>query len=374
MYCENCGNKVKNKDNFCENCGHKLKKAKKPEIKKKTVAIIVITIALILGLISIFLTVRNACTPENVALDYFKAVTSNNVGKLYSYLNVPDKEFTSKKVFKNIMKETKEDKVINYSVTNSNVSTDNLEAEVTIKYITENGKSQSMQVNLVRNKNNKYLFFDNWEVNDEAELIKDYQIRVSKGSEVILAGEKLTKNYLEKEDSNSEYDVYKIPYMFKLTYPVTVSYPAGVTVKKEVKPVGFINRDTLDLSLEDLSKKEQKNISEKVLEKINLLYDSALDNKSYSEIKDNFSEDNEEDYNDFKELLNERFDAKNLKFSNVKLNRVSLDEDGNLNISFKIDYSYEKDGKEESSAYSKISFKDVKDYKITDFGNLKTYF
>ena len=272
------------------------------------------------------------------------------------------------------MKETKEDKVINYSVTNSNVSTDNLEAEVTIKYITENGKSQSMQVNLVRNKNNKYLFFDNWEVNDEAELIKDYQIRVSKGSEVILAGEKLTKNYLEKEDSNSEYDVYKIPYMFKLTYHVTVSYPAGVTVKKEVKPVGFINRDTLDLSLEDLSKKEQKNISEKVLKKINLLYDSALDNKSYSEIKDNFSEDNEEDYNDFKELLNERFDAKNLKFSNVKLNRVSLDEDGNLNISFKIDYSYEKDGKEESSAYSKISFKDVKDYKITDFGNLKTYF
>ena len=47
MYCENCGNKVKNKDNFCENCGHKLKKAKKPEIKKKTVAIIVITIALV---------------------------------------------------------------------------------------------------------------------------------------------------------------------------------------------------------------------------------------------------------------------------------------------------------------------------------------
>ena len=382
MYCENCGKKVKVEDNFCENCGHKLKKVKqtkkpnikKPEVSKKTLAIIIIALAIVLGLISAFLTVRNMCKPENVALDYFKAITSNDADKIYSHLNVPDKEFTSKKVFESIMEADEEDEIMNYTVTNTNVSADNLEAEVTIKYVTENG-TENMTISLVRDKTNKWLFFDNWKVNDEAELVENFKIKVAKDTEVTLAGTKLTEDYLDEEESDDETDVYTIPYMFKMDYPTTATYKVGLTINKTVNPSGFSNRETLDFSLDDLSEKDKKTISEAVLDKVQKIYDDAIDGKIYDEVSNNFTDDfDTETYNDFKDLLNERFDADNLKFFDVKLNRVSLTDEGDLNVSFKTSYSYENNGQEKANAYSKITFEDIKDYKIKDFQNFKTYF
>lgn len=392
MYCENCGAKAKEGANFCEECGTPLKKRPnkniskkikkvvpkpKKEISKKTKIIIVIVLAIIIISVLSFLVASMAVKPEKIASDYFAAIKNNDVDTLYSYMDVPNKDFTSKEVFETLIKESEEDQIVNYTVTNTVVSVDGLEARVTIKYVTENSKSDMVTINLVKDSKNKMLFFTNWKVQTDDEITNNYQIKVMKDAKVKLAGVSLTKDYLNEKESDDEFDVYEIPELFKMDYPAEVTYPMGITTNLVVNPDSYFNSETLDFTLDDINEEGQKSLEEAVLKNVQYIYDSALDNKNYSDIKDEFKDNSEleDEYNEFKEHLKNRSDdLESIDFTDITLNRVNLNDDGYLTVSFKANYDYTTSEKKDSSAYFSITFDYDKDYKVRDFANFKTYF
>ena len=392
MYCENCGAKAKEGANYCEECGTPLKKAKakkvsnklkkvvkkpKKEISKKAKIIIGIIIAIIVISVISLLAASTSVKPDKIVTDYFEAIKNNDIDKIYSYLDVPDKDFTSKKVFENLIKED-EDKIVNYAITNTTVSTDGLEARVSVKYISEDSKSDVVTINLIKDSENKWLFFSNWKIESNTELVNDYQIKVMKDSKVELAGVSLTKKYLNEKESDDEFDVYEIPELFKMTYPVKVTYPMGISTSSTINPASFLKSKTLDFILDDMSAEDQDKIKQAVLENIQYIYDSALANKNYSDISSKFAEndDLEESYNNFKDNLAKKADdLKDITFTKVTLNRVNINDDGYLNVSFKVNYDYETDSdKDDSSVYSTIVFDYNDGYQVMDFSNFKTYF
>lgn len=387
MFCENCGTKAKEGANFCEECGKPLnkpeikpKKEKKPkkEISRKTKTIIIGGVCGLIIIVWLVLTIFSKFTPESVALDYFKAVSDNDASELYNYLNVENKDFTSKKVFKKVMKTEEDKNITNYAVASSNISTDGLEATVTIKYIVNGVKSNTTKVKLVKDKKNKMLIFDNWKVVSDTELVEDFQIKVMKDSKVELAGITLDEKYLDSDNSNDNVDVYKIPQMFEASYPVKVEYPMGIKIETTIKPSTYSKRTTLDFDLDDISKEDKETIEKTTLESIQYIYNSALEKKEFSDIKSKFISETEEvesTYSTFKESLGKRAeDLESITFTKVTLNKLTITDEGYLKVSFKVKYDYKKEEKESSSASSSITFDAKDEYKIVDFSNFKTYF
>ncbi len=392
MFCENCGTKAKEGANFCEECGTPLKKRKpnkvtkqikkvikkpKKEIPKKTKIIIGIVLALVILATISLLIVSNSVKPQTVVAEYFDALKDTDVDKIYSYLDVQDKDFTSKEAFENLLT-ANSDQIVNYSITNTTISTDGLEAKVTVKYITEEDDSDSVTINLIKESDNKLLFFSNWKIEPDFEIVNDYQIKVIKDSEVELAGIALTEDYLDAEESDDEFDVYVIPELFKTEYPVKVTYPMGITIESTLNTDSFINSKTLSFSLNDISEEDQTKIEKAVIENIQYIYDSALANKDYDSIKEKFysNDDLEEAYDNFKTRLENRSDdLDSITFTDVKINRIYLDDDGYLNVSFKINYEYKTDStSQEDSVYSSISFVYDDEYKVAYFTKFKTNF
>ena len=391
MYCENCGTKAKEGANFCEECGTPLKKVKtkkvpnkikkvikKPQkqITKKTKIIISICILALVIIVVSIIGANSITKPDQVVKGYFEALKNNDIDKIYSYLNVPDKDFTSKKVFKELIKE--DEKIINYAINNTVISPDGLEARVNVKYVTEDGDTDAVTIDLIKDGKKQMLFFPTWKIENDTELIQNYKIKVMKDAKVELAGVALTKDYLNKKESDEELDVYEIPELFKMDYPIKVTYPMGITTTSKINSDAFFKSETLDFTLDDISEDDKRQLEKVVLENIQYIYDSALKDKNYDDIKEKFakSEDLEETYNDFKDSLMDRTkDLKNIDFTKVNLNRVNITDDGYLRVSFKAEYDYETNsGKNDNRVYSVITFAYNDEYQVVDFSNFKTYF
>lgn len=397
MFCEKCGAKAKEGAKFCEECGERLKKpvkkAKKKmkPLSKKNKIIIGVVSVLVLILVIFFIVCSNIYKPKTIAVNYFEAVINNDYDALYDYLDVDNKDFTSKKVFKELVKEDEaSNEVVNYRVTSSSVSSDGLSANVTIKYVTNDSDNETATINLVKDKKNKMLFFSNWKVNNaNLETIKNYEVKVVKGSTVEVAGIKLD-DYKDDEKSDDDFDVYVLPEVFTLEYPVKITYPMGVTIDTSIEPSTYYNGSTLELDVDDISDDTKNEIENAILKDIQVIYDSAKDNKNFSDIKSNFEYGNgdltelEASYNDFKEDLNGRSTKlTEIKFKEVEISDIKITDDGTLQVDFNADYdykaTYELFGETETSdndgtTYSSMTFAYEDGYKLTDFDDLKYYF
>lgn len=397
MFCEKCGAKAKEGAKFCEECGERLKKpvkkAKKKmkPLSKKNKIIIGVVSVLVLILVIFFIVCINIYKPKTIAVNYFEAVINNDYDALYDYLDVDNKDFTSKKVFKELVKEDEaSNEVVNYRVTSSSVSSDGLSANVTIKYVTNDSDNETATINLVKDKKNKMLFFSNWKVNNaNLETIKNYEIKAVKGSTVEVAGIKLD-DYKDDEKSDDDFDVYVLPEVFTLEYPVKITYPMGVTIDTSIEPSTYYNGSTLELDVDDISDDTKNEIENAILKDIQVIYDSAKDNKNFSDIKSNFEYENgdltelEASYNDFKEDLNGRSTKlTEIKFKEVEISDIKITDDGTLQVDFNADYdykaTYELFGETETSdndgtTYSSMTFAYEDGYKLTDFDDLKYYF
>ena len=397
MFCEKCGAKAKEGAKFCEECGERLKKpvkkAKKKmkPLSKKNKIIIGVVSVLVLILVIFFIICSNIYKPKTIAVNYFEAVINNDYDALYDYLDVDNKDFTSKKVFKELVKEDEaSNEVVNYRVTSSSVSSDGLSANVTIKYVTNDSDNETATINLVKDKKNKMLFFSNWKVNNaNLETIKNYEIKAVKGSTVEVAGIKLD-DYKDDEKSDDDFDVYVLPEVFTLEYPVKITYPMGVTIDTSIEPSTYYNGSTLELDVDDISDDTKNEIENAILKDIQVIYDSAKDNKNFSDIKSNFEYENgdltelEASYNDFKEDLNGRSTKlTEIKFKEVEISKIKITDESTLQVDFNADYdykaTYELFGETETSdndgtTYSSMTFAYEDGYKLTDFDDLKYYF
>lgn len=404
MFCEKCGAKNEKSSKFCEACGEPLKKEKqkkekqprKPLSKKMKWMIGGITVFLVV-VIAVFLILSNLCTPEREAKKYFEAMMNQEIDILYHYVDVKNSKLTSKKVFQEVMEEqlkeeTDSKKVMNYKVTKVDKSLDGLYTGVTIRYVLEGSNtSNETTITLAKDKENKFLFFPNWKVqNGMFKCVENNQLKVMAGSKVKIAGVELTKSDLNKKDSSKEFDVYDLPAMFRTEYPVVVEFPFGFEIKTSFTPSSYSRVETIEFDEDDLSRESKDEMTKAIKKNLEIVYNGAIANKSFADIKSDFEyqdgdlKELEKEYNDFKESLNKRSrKLTKISFQDLEIRDLSITEDGMLQLYFKVSYDYEvkyqigdeeKTSEDDSYMYSYMIFDYKNDYQLIDMNDLNYYF
>lgn len=389
MFCPECGKKNKKEAKFCEFCGSKiiedkkiiLPKKKKTSMPRKTKIIIGIVIALVVIVGGGGAILFSSFTPSKVATDYFVALMSNDTDKLYDYLDIPENEFTTEEIFSDVVNSEDED-LVNYSVTKEEVSSDGLSAQVTISYTIQGSSSaQKTTIYLVKDSNNKFLIFDNWKISEGSSLIEeDYEIKVFKGSTLKLEGITVSEDYKTEEDE--DYDTYVLPALFTGEYSAEITLTNGLTIYSTVDVGGY----TLSLSSFDLSDDDKEVLEEKVKEDVTNLYQAAIDGEDFDDIKDDYEyEDGDlEDLEDAYSLFAKSIDSSELKkytLTDLKIDRITIDENGYLYVTIDIDYDYtvkeyfsDDTVSNSSSDTAYLTYDYNEGFKLVDMSSLVTYF
>ena len=390
MFCPECGKKNENGAQFCEHCGAKiaeeskvvLPKTPRKPMKKKTIVIISIVSALVVILVVGGIVLSSNFKPSKIAVNYFVALMNNDTDKIYDYINVPDSEFTTKKMFTEVVDTEKED-LLNYKIVSEEKSTDGLSAQVKISYTLEGDKTPlTTTIYLVKDKKNKLRIFDNWKISDGSSLVEeDYDITVYKGATVKLEGVEVPEKYKE-ESISQRYDTYVIPAIFKGEYDAEVTLKNGLKTKSVLDTTGY------DSSLTDfeLSENEEKELTSSIKDYVSKLYKAALEGKSFDDIKKDYEykgsdlDELEKAYKSFaSSIKNSGLTKYSLK--DVEISRYSINTEGYLYVTVNTEYDYTVksyfsdetvDNDDEDTAYLTFDYSDG--FKLVDMTGLATYF
>lgn len=391
MFCPECGKKNQDGAQFCEFCGAKiaeeskvvLPKTPKKPLSKKTKIIIVVVVALVIILGGGGIILSNNYTPSKVAEDYFVALMNDDTNKLYDYIDVPDSEFTSKKIFNEVIDTKENDDLVNYQVVSEEKSADGLSAQVKISYTLEGRQTPLNEIiYLVKDKKNKMLIFDNWKISQGSSLVEeDYEITTFKGASLKLEGVEVSEKYKEESDS-TRYDTYVIPAIFKGEYDVTVTLENGLTTESTIDVSGYGS----SINTLKLSDKNEKALEEAAKDYVGKLYKAAIEGKNFNDIKGDFNYDGadlsdlEDAYESFARSIKNN-ELKEYTLTDLSVDRLSVDADGCLEITVDVEYKYTvKDyfseenilKSDDDTAYLTFDYADG--FKLVDFTSLATYF
>lgn len=399
MFCPECGKKNEKGAKFCEHCGAKMEdntsnakptsKEKKPinkkSMSKKCKIILGIVIVLAILLIIFFCVFGSKYKPSKIAEEYFVALMNEDTDKLYQYLDVSNKDFTTKKIFKKVY-DVEDEEILNYSVQSETKSADGLSTTVTINYTLKgDSKVSTENIYLVKEKGKKLLFFDNWQISDRNSMVvEDAEFRAPKGSTITIEGIKVDKKYL-KNSSSSSYDNYVIPQMFVGDYDITVNLKNGIILKDDVKISGS---GTTNLTNLEVDESIEKNLEKSLPNIIDTLYKSAIDKKSFDDIKENYKygeadlDGFKNAYEDFSDYISDSLTKFTVK--EVDIEKTNITSDGLLYVTADVEYEYtldyefsgEKQTKtKESSDIMYFTLDYVKnEFKLVDMSSMATYF
>lgn len=409
MFCGECGAKNKKGDAFCKECGAKLESvevASKPKkvnntpkkpINKSTKIIIGVCALVVALVVTLFIVLGNMTNPKNIAKSYINAIVNKDGNKLYSYLNIEgDSAFVSKKVFDNYVKEELKDNTItNYKITDIEYSTGKLQATVKFTYTTKNSSSESTgKVTLTKEKSKKYLFFDNWKVSNSIDtvVVKDYTIKVTKGSTLTYGGINVDKKYLDSSKSSTEYDAYVLPQVFGYETVVKAVLPTGLEIEEKVTPSTYYSSHTVSFDEDTLTDAAKNKIIEVAKKDINTIYTSAIAKKSFADIKSNFDNKGidltklEQSYNEFvSDLGSESNVLTSFTATSMSIYDIDLDSNGYLEVEFKVNYDYsikytDYSNNEKTHSDSDYDYMTINltykngSYYLVDIDELETYF
>mgnify|MGYP003293274862 CR=1 FL=1 len=210
-------------------------------------------------------------------------------------------------------------------------------------------------------------------------LSKDFTIRTLKSFAVTVDGKKLTDKYLAKADGNSDegynknYAVYKIPALFKGSHDLKFKSDIAETHDYNINITTSTSEyySFIDPEVKKSVKKEMENKSKEI---INTMYQSAIEDKNFSELKLEYkiNEDAKDEIEDEYEDLMENVDKTSyswdisVKKLNIKEFKISNESSyvnmGNIQVSHSFEMEYEGEF---------LKKKNDKDEKETDTG--KTY-
>lgn len=355
MICKKCNKKGKKGEIYCNECGSKLKKEKAEfKLSQKTKNTILIVIVLSLLLFLTYNVIYYLLSPKMVAKNYFEVLINNDIDKIYSYI-----DYESDFVSKEILREKRISiKVEDYEITDIKIGEKT--AIVSLEY-ESNGEYNKAYISLDRNKN-KYLIFDEYEI-ESGLIVQNITFKVPKGSTITI-DEKAIDKYII--DSKNEYfDYYVIPYMIKGDYEVKTSLN-GINVTDEIE---VNSNQTYSINNVELDDELETNLKQIALNKLALIYNSALADKTFDEIKSNFKIDSykelENTYRNIKRGLNDSYiKVNNIEFKEASIKRITYSEEGKLVITLDIDYNVngviklqeQKEFTSKNNSYIKVIF------------------
>ena len=410
MFCGECGAKNKKGDTFCSECGAPLvqeenhenatnvaKKPRQPMSKKnKIIIIVVLAVAVLLGVG--YKIGSDATNPKAVAKDYIQAVINQDGNKLYQYLELEgDKTFVSKKIFTDLISGNKtESNIVNYTITDVTYGDSKLSATVNFKYTTKGSSSEKTDsVHLTKQKDKKFLIFDNWKISDisaENMVLQDYTIKVAKGATLTYAGIAVDKKYLDSEQSTSQYDAYVLPQVFTTATTLKATLANGLELEEQVTPSSYYKTYTVSFDEDSLSEATKEKITAKGKEVLTTIYTNAINKKQFSEIQSNFEHGDldlsklETSYNNFVSDLSEATNTlTSIEFTEISIYDLTLNSNGELEVELRVSYDYtvnytnwsDEVETHSDSDYSYITVVlayDQGEYYLTDVEDLDDYF
>lgn len=411
MFCGECGAKNKKTDTFCSECGAPLEQEVKKEtgttnktvtprqpMSKKNKIIIAIVAAVVIVLGIGYKVGDNLTSPRKIAEDYIKATINNDGEKLYKYIEIEgDTTFASKKVFADLMKDTKPtNEIVNYKITDVKYGDGKLSAKVTFKYTTKNSSSEKTDtVNLTKQKGNKYLIFANWKISDLSAdniLVEDFTLKVPKGAKVSFAGINVTEKYLNKDETTSKLDVYKLPKVFAAETTIKVALANGMEFEKKVTPSSYRDSYTLTFDEDNLSDASKEKLINRSKEVLTTVYTNAIAGKNFDEFKSNFEHKGVDltklgaSYKEFLEdLQGSSRTLTSIEFTDMSIYDLSLNEDGNIEVEVRASFDYsikytsysgeEKTDEDDDYKYITLTYAyDNNEYYLIDMDDLQYYF
>ena len=422
MFCGECGTKNAKNAKFCEKCGAKLEVEEAPVEKKttskanaekkeptknvtdnkpakkglsKTVKWIIIGSSIFVALLITFIIWGSIVTkPSHIVDNFMNAFASEDYEKVYEYVveePTGDTTFVSKSAFANIMKNNATKKIANYTVGNTTYDVGGLVATVPVSYTYTDSKSANdVKFSLTDSGKNSMLFFTKWKLTggftSSANLVKDYTIKVPKGAKLEYAGIAVDKSYLDKDESSSAMDAYKLKQVFNLKTTVKATLESGIVIEEKVTPSTYSNTHTVRLTSSNVSQKFKDELVTEGKNDLNTWYKAIAEEKGFDTLDSNKFDSKTKDQfeKDFKYI---QTDSKKLtKFNITKADFSSLTttDDGYIKVYFKITYDYTvsyKDG-EEMKTKDKNSYDYVyltydttgKTKKLMAVSSLPTYF
>ena len=377
---------IKSKNHINETKSHSL------NIKNKKIAKLILVFVI---LISIHGYIVKTNSPEAIANKYFTAIIENDYNKLYKLMDIEEGKFTTskmlKKVLKNNSKTEKKQEILKHQIKEIDYDEDEKNASAIVEYLIKGlDKTQKMKIELTKSETKKWIVYDNWKASTtKYSIANDFEIKVPTKSKVKIENIKIDKTYLNKKKTTEKEDVYIIPAMFTGKYKITIALPTGIETEELVN-VSDKASYSPSLSSQTLKENSQEKISKQIIKDMQIFYDSAIDNKSFSKIKSKFEfkdsnlEKLEKAYKEFKNNLSKNNILTKIEIKEASIGNIYIDESGifNVSVTIKSKYTvkYEENGKkkkhsDEASDYVTLYYKSIdNEYKLLDAKYLETYF
>ncbi len=383
MFCSECGTKNQDGAKFCENCGTELeveetvvpkkentskevkKEPKTKTISKKQKVLGVLFIVLVVGLFGVYKVLDSKTNPTAVANSYIEAIDNKDYKTLYELSEFSgDTAFITEENFKSVIDENFEKKkftnyIINKTPTYTN---NNLKATVSVSFAGTSTGASDTTIVLTKEKGKKFLFFDSWKIDDTSyllgyEVVKDFEIKVPKGSKVKYDGVEISDKYIVTTNDNKKeantVDVYKLPQVFERdNVKVEAVLPYGVSLSDEVNISSYRTSYKFEFDDDDFSDELKASIKNNLQAQMSELENGLISGKSFNDQKKLFStemdlKELEEKYEaTVKKISNASYTNSNFNITELKLADLSCyNDDYTIVASISIDYTCQRTDK-----------------------------
>lgn len=401
MFCGECGTKNAKNAKFCEKCGAKLEveetstekktaskaNAEKKETPKKVseekivktepvnkpakkglspaIKWSIIGGSAFLVLVIAFVIIGSIMTkPGHIVSNFMKAFAAEDYEEIYEYVveePTGDTTFVSKSAFANIMKSGTTKKVANYTVGDTTYSIGNLVATVPVSYTyTDSTSSNDVKFTLANSGKKSFLFFTKWKLTggftSSANVVKDYTIKVPKGAKLEYAGISVDKSYLDKDESSSTFDAYKLKQVFNIRTPLKATLTSGIVIEEKVTPSTYSNTHTVRLTSSNVSQKFKDELVNEGKTDLNTWYKAITEEKGFDALDSNkFDSKTKAEYeNNLKYIQKETQKLTKFNITKAEFSSLTTTDDGYIRVFFKINYDYT------------VSYKDREEMKTKD--------
>lgn len=311
MYCANCGAKCKDEDLFCGECGASLAEyreeieneaaakeadeqfernvempAQKPKVSKMSLLLIAEAVVMIALVAGIYFSLDKKYSAETTVSEYWKAKANGEWSKVYDYYSFEKNDLLSKQMY--VDAHSQEDEPTAYQLVETKRLENQKDADTAVYEISyreaENGKVEYETVSLIKGEK-KFLFWNEWSVVPEDEVIKDWNVTVPENATVKLNGKEMKESHPSEQEGMKEVTVSRL---FQGQYQLEVTEDGMEPYKDIVE----IDEGALGDSIRLVPTEEEKEkLAEQLGADLEKILTSAVAKEDFNTMREIFSEE-----------------------------------------------------------------------------------
>lgn len=380
MFCPNCGAKCNDTDLFCGECGTSLAEyreevdsaavikeaeeqfdktvemsVQKPKVSKMSlflVAEVAVMIALVVG---IYFSLDKKYSAETTALEYWKAKANCEWSKVYDYYSFEKEDMLSKQMYVNA--HSQDDTLIKYQSVEAKLSGNPKDSDTVTYGIayreTGSGNEEYETVSLIKG-DKKFLFWNEWSVVPEDEVVDEWSVTVPENATVKLNGKEIEESKRSEQEGMKEVTVSGL---FQGQYQLEVSEKG----MESYRDIVMIDSGTFGESIKLVPTEEEKEkLAEQLGTDLEKILTSAVAKEDFSKMRELFSEEAmkrsfiKSSYEDLYQLVDtegvvvQAFDISDIRLTsnNYYGNKVTFDVSMKIKATFKRFWSEQSETEE----------------------------